>query len=232
MVFEKIENENISSRIINQFLDAIAKKKLKPGDKIPTESKLADLFNVSRGIVRESIKSLENIGVLEVKTRKGIYIKKFDFNLFVKKFLPFLFLDQSSDIIDLLHVREALEIYGTRLAVKKVTEKDLEILKRILKNLEENAKNLNTEEYLENDIRYHFEICKISGNLLLPKLIKMLRMYYLEQQEKVLRIPGKIQEGINQHKKIYKAIENRDENIVESLIVEHLKDIERAITED
>ena len=62
MIFEQIETENLSKKIIDQFLKAIAKRELKPGDKLPSLNNLSKIFNVSRGIVRESIKSLENIG--------------------------------------------------------------------------------------------------------------------------------------------------------------------------
>lgn len=229
MVFESIETENLSKKIIDQFLRAIAKRELKPGDKIPTLNSLSKIFNVSRGIVRESIKSLENIGLLEVQTRKGIYIKKFDFDSFMEKFLPFLFLDQKGDIIDLLEVRKALEIYGAKLAAKKVSDENLEVLKKILEKIEDDAEKLNVDKYIEDDINFHYEISVISGNMILPKLIRMLRMYYIDQQKKALIPLGRFQIGVKEHREMVEAIKNKDADKMEMLMDEHLKNVEEAI---
>lgn len=228
MAFESIETENLSKKIIDQFLKAIAKRELKPGDKIPTLNNLSKIFNVSRGIVRESIKSLENIGLVEVQTRKGIYIKKFDFDSFMEKFLPFLFLDHKGDIIDLLEVRKALEIYGAKLAVKKVSDENLEVLKKILENIEDDAEKLNVDKYLEDDTNFHYEISAISGNMILPKLIKMLRMYYIELQKETLTPLGSFQSSIKAHKEVYEALKNKDTDKIEVLMEEHFKNIEEA----
>ena len=70
-IFDSIESENLSSVAVKQILNLIINKTLKPGDKIPTESELCKIMNISRGTLREALKSLENLGLNNVHCLEG-----------------------------------------------------------------------------------------------------------------------------------------------------------------
>ena len=73
-MYEPIQNKNTSQLIVDQIKNMILSGKLKIGDKLPPERELAELYKVSRTSVREALKALEAIGVLEIRQGGGIYI--------------------------------------------------------------------------------------------------------------------------------------------------------------
>ena len=77
-VFKEVKVEKVSDKIVNQLIDLITEGKLLPGEKLPSERRLTDLFGVGRSSLREALNTLETLGFIEIKKRKGNYVKNMD----------------------------------------------------------------------------------------------------------------------------------------------------------
>src|SRR5690554_4139090 len=93
---------------------------LKPGDPLPAESELARQLQVSRNSVREAVKALESIGILETRRGSGLFVKNFSFDP-VLETLPYALLTDIDELVDLLEIRCILEVSMISSAIQMMT---------------------------------------------------------------------------------------------------------------
>ena len=127
-----------------------------PIDQFLVEGKLADLFGVSRAPVREALVELCHENILKNIPRAGYQIVQIS----------------RRDIRDALQIRMILEIEGTRMACDRLTEQNIEVLKGLQKELEQDQEPLTLEKWMKNGTRLHLTLAELSGNGLLYKMVK------------------------------------------------------------
>lgn len=135
---ENKENKTIT--VESRIKEYILVNNLNYGDKLPTETKLADEFGVSRASIREALRTLEGFGIIESIQGKGSFVKEFDLNKTVETFSYSLQV-HFKDFTEVVMVRQGLEFYFLPLAMKNMDEKDLEELERIIDEMEEKINN-------------------------------------------------------------------------------------------
>jgi GntR family transcriptional regulator, transcriptional repressor for pyruvate dehydrogenase complex len=134
-LFKPIQNTKISERIIKQFEELIHTYKLKPGDRLPSERALTDLFKVGRPTIREALRSLELIGLIEVKQGRGSFVKEIDFSSYIASLRENVNFTRITDTVSLEEFysgRKLIEPAIARLVAEKRTLEDLEHLDRII----------------------------------------------------------------------------------------------------
>ncbi len=204
--------ENITSEIINLIKDG----KWKAGDKIPGEIELAESFNVSRNILREALKSLELSGILEAKAGRGTFLTV-DANTNIKKMEFFNTLKANNEIKELMETRLVIEPELARLAVKNATDEEIKAIEKYC---------VDKDEYtLDKGVKFHMNIVKLSKNKILYTLLNSIideieaqRFMYIDKYVK----SDFLIENLNEHKKIYEALENRDADLVYELLYKHI----------
>lgn len=164
--------------IINNLRDALVNGQLKYGEKIPSERELADRFNVSRVPVREALKILEYMGMLENIPGDGLYLKNICVGDLIKK-LDFAFILKSQTILDLFEARISIESSACFYAAQRRTEEDIAVLKNTIEEMR-SAKKLSkgTQSDLEKIRRashqFHINIIKAAKNSVLTSIYKNL----------------------------------------------------------
>ncbi len=167
------KKEKLHEGIVAQIKTLIHSKKLGIGDRLPAERELAKLFQVSRVVIRESLRSLEQSGLIEIKAGPsgGPFVA---YNLHKPIF------DAAHDLLDqgklslpyFLEARQAIEHVTVKRAAEKANPDDLERLRRIneglLKDIEEPAK------LREHNTAFHIAIAEIAGNPLLKLMVQSL----------------------------------------------------------
>jgi GntR family transcriptional regulator, transcriptional repressor for pyruvate dehydrogenase complex len=128
--FEPVERVTISEEIIKKILGLINTGRLKPGSKLPSERELMEQFRVSRTSVREALQSLTMVGVLETFPGDGTYVTRQLSDLIVDHLEWPALLDRR-DVIELMEVREPLEVAAAGLAAQHVTPAQIEELRAI-----------------------------------------------------------------------------------------------------
>jgi GntR family transcriptional repressor for pyruvate dehydrogenase complex len=208
--------EIIVERIKNMILEG----KLKTGDKLPSERELAEMFQVSRVPVREALKVLEFMEILQYIPGEGIYLKSISVNDLLTK-IDFM-IETSSDIIaDLFEAREALEIKAVELAVIRRTDADLQLMENILADMEEeiNKGNDGTMEAAN----FHTAIYMASKNKVIARIRDLLLNIAEISREKSFRKCGSAPVALAFHKEILEMIRNQNLEGARNTMKDHLE---------
>ncbi len=136
-LFSPIQNTKISERIIQQFEELIRGYKLSPGDRLPSERELTHLFKVGRPTIREALRSLESIGLIEVKQGRGSFIREIDFSSYISSLRENVNFTRIVDTVSLEEFysgRKLIEPAIAREVAEKHIPEDLEHLDRIIRD--------------------------------------------------------------------------------------------------
>ena len=225
-MFKPVQTDRISNVIIDQIKDAVFQKKLKPGDKLPSERQLMEQFRTSRVTIREALRTLEHSGILEIRRggEGGAFIR--DPNTeFVNDFLQDMFSMGKIKISNLTEARLAVEPYSVRLAAERITEDSLERVRQIIQEAREclDKNNMNDARLL--DLEFHRLIAQASQN---PVIFFMIDSIMDIMENNIASIPLSIKpvERTHQyHEEIYTALRNRDVQRAQELMLKHIQEI-------
>ncbi|MCW5980179.1 MAG: FadR family transcriptional regulator [Bryobacteraceae bacterium] len=177
-----------------------------PGLKLPKEAELADRFRVSRIVIREAIKVLEDRGLVEVRAGRGTLtasptperVKASLLRLFRDQPLPTL-----SDMERMLELREVLEETVATLAAVRATPEDLALIAAALSDM---ALGKTDEETIEADFRFHMAVAKAAHNRFFEMVIDPLTQVFLQQ----IRLTDIFEVGVDLHRQIFEQINRGD----------------------
>jgi len=216
------------SEAIVQF---IVEKSLRPGDKLPTEKELSLRLGIGRTSLREGIRQLETVGLLSIHQGKGIYLEEVTLDsLFTsKKHVPmasFLTLGKQ-DILDLLSVRLMIESEACRLAASRITDEELIMLKEIQQEMSKTFSH--REKFIAHAVEFHKQLVLCSGNVILPKLFEFIEDLYDKQVSIIANSHQAMEHSLAFHEKIFMALSERNADLVEEYLKEHLADVEKSV---
>ena len=227
-VFRQIRPRSIPKGIVQQIKDLIREGKLHPGEKLPSERSLAEIFGVGRSSLREAINSLETLGLVEKKNRAGIYVKSIASPIISDPLMQMLEEDETR-FFDLYEIRKDIEIASAYMAAQKRTDSDLAKMKNILDKMKENAE----KKFIErgDDLDFHMAIAFGTHNLLrthtLKNIFDMFGDFITHVANKLNRDRKNITLNMDQHKKIFEAIREADSERARDLMNEHLTWVEK-----
>lgn len=178
MGFKQIKSESVVQQIIDAFTEEITNGELRPGDKIPTETELAEKFGVGRNSVREAVKILVYMGVLEIRRAEGTYVCEGFQECMIDPMVFGIILDNSKDGKNLMELREIMEAGVIQLAMRNADEQEFKELARKLNLLkaEIDLGSDNIEYIFEADNDFHTQISQMGHNPLLTKLENIVRV--------------------------------------------------------
>jgi GntR family transcriptional repressor for pyruvate dehydrogenase complex len=221
MSFEIIKRESTLEVIVQQIKDQIKKGILKPGEKLPSERKLADLLGVSRSSIREAIQALAFSGYLEVNQGKGTYIlemaTKYDevANFFSE------FSNYSLDY--LMEARIMLESEFARLAALNASQEEIDVIEKIFNEI---AKSNDLNSFVVKDLEFHLTIAKATHNPFMYGLMKIIgEMLYKETNRIIGRSRYTRENTIETTRDLVQAIKQRDAEKAKELMGEHIRNI-------
>jgi len=225
MSFEIIKRQSTLEVIIQQIKSQIKKGILKPGEKLPSERKLADQLGVSRSSVREAIQALAFSGYLEVIQGKGTYILEIatKYDEIVNFFSEF-----SNYSIDyLMEARIMLEGEFARLAALNAKQEEIDVIEKIFSEIC-NSKDVNT--FFVKDLELHLVIAKATHNPFMNGLMKIIGEMLYKETRKIIEGSKNIRENnIETIKGLVQAIKQRNTNKAKELMVKHIKDVEASL---
>ncbi|MFA6103538.1 MAG: FadR/GntR family transcriptional regulator [Victivallaceae bacterium] len=162
-MFIPVQNKRIYQHVVEQIQEMILDGRLKSGDRMPSERTMAEQFAVSRNSVREAIRTLEILGIVESRQGGGNFIATGSSD-FLCEPLSIMFKLNSGKFTDLLELRRSLEIEAASLAAQRITRPEAEKMSRMIDELK---KTDNEARCIELDKQFHLLIAEISGNSLL-----------------------------------------------------------------
>lgn len=220
-----IERVHLSQQVTAKIRDYIRDAGLRPGTKLPSERELADRLAVSRGIMREALKALEAVGIVEIRVGFGIYVADTDYGALVRHVtskLP----DGAADATCLIESRLGFECAAIDLAARRATEEDLAYMEECVDRM---ANGRNLDEVLSADLDFHCAILKASRNPIVMELSGFLRWFFVQgttelgaKNREDKRWPDILEVDVMAHRMIMEALRAGESEKARRFLSDHL----------
>lgn len=214
-LFEKKEKKSAVDQVIDSIKDVLIKKKLKPGDLLPSEQNIAESLGVGRGSVREALKILSAFGIVEIKQGDGSYIAT---SANKKIFDPLIYslIINNTDSEELIRLRSMIETGVLNTIIDDATDEDIERLLAIHQHLEEAfAQEVEDLETLNTlDLDFHRCMASITHNHLIENLYNFVIDIFAPTIN--------ARYALDVHRKIIEAVTRRDTSIAFIAEKEHI----------
>jgi GntR family transcriptional regulator, transcriptional repressor for pyruvate dehydrogenase complex len=214
----------VTDEAINKIKGMIVSGDLSPGDRLPKEADLAERLGLSRNSLREAVKALSLIHVLDVRQGDGTYVTSLEPRLLLDAMSFVVEFHRDDTVLDFLEVRRILEPAATAMAAQHMTDARIAELRGMLTALGDAP---TVEALVANDLEFHRLIAMGSGNTVLASLIESLsgpttraRIWRGLTQE------GAVERTRDQHAAICEAIESRQPELARSWATVHVAGVE------
>ena len=210
-VFQSIKSVNRSVEVKTQLIRAIEEGKFGPGQQLPSERDLGEAFGVSRVSVREAIRALEALGLVEVFQGRGCFVSRGPVERYPRTLMQWLQLHRS-EVIELLKVRGALDALAAAEAATSGTDEQFARMQELADGFAEAAERepLPLDALVELDVALHLKIAEASGSALLGELLGNLNDQLTESRRLTFALPGRLADSIRDHSEIVGAIAARE----------------------
>ncbi len=224
--FHAIRKTRVSKEIVDQVRDLISSGRLGPGDRLPSERELAQTFRVGRSTVREAIRSMESLGLIEVRPGEGTFLAGASVKQGRDPLTANLYRTWSTQL-KLFEVRAVLEPGLARLAARRASAEQTDRMRDALKGQE--ARVEHGEAYVKEDGAFHLLIAEASGNEILLRIVDELMGLLEETRHSSWKRGDRPNRSLKQHWAILQAIEERNPTMAERRMREHIRSIERIV---
>ncbi|WP_300347781.1 FadR/GntR family transcriptional regulator [Clostridium sp.] len=209
-MFKPVKNTKVYEQVVEQIKEMVRLGRIKKGDKLPTERVMAEELQVSRTSIREAMRALEVVGLIESRQGAGNYIRE-EFDDVLLEPLSIVFMLQNGTNKDIFELREVLEMSTIFLSVMRISDEDLEKLGELM----EKFKNSTSEsENVEIDSEFHNIIVRGANNVLISNLLKgvseLIDKFIYEGRIAILNNENGSDKLLACHEDIYLAIKERD----------------------
>ena len=225
-LFQPIRGSTLSSQIVHQVRDAIFSGDLKPGDPLGSEAELAKSYDVSRMSIRDALRTLEAMGIVEIRMGAGGGARIANGN-------PSRFADALAIQLSLIGVSEAdilesqlaIECMIAELAAKNATDEEIKELHSLLEQAE--AEIENSAAFTDLSMEFHKTLAVASHNqVLLSQLLALKHVVWPENSNRAR--PEVAQRVLKIHRKIFSKVKAKDAVGAREAMRTHLENVSRA----
>lgn len=222
-----LERDSLADKAVKLLVSRIFRGQYPAGHRLPSERKLSQDLNVSRGTLRSCIATLNEMGLLESRPGSGTYVRDPDTATVPGP-------DQNEEAVhvsleDIISGREAIEGAAFRLAQERHSADDLEALKELLESMKDTSENL--AHFMSYDMAFHRQLVAASGNRVLLVAFDAISEFHRFSQAYTSYKENEIDSTIEQHERIISAVESGDPTRSDAL-VEHFRVMGRYSVEE
>lgn len=218
--FKKIKRSTVADTIVEQIKQMILEEKLLPGERLPSERELADMLGVSRPPVREALKALATLKIVDIRVGEGTFLNNGKDKLMLD-FFQLKNLQMKFAVSELIEARLFLEMEIVDLAAQRRDEQDLE-------RIEESFNNTlnyedNPEAFLNADFEFHLAIAEAAKNAYLSEMLDTTRDLLLEYNKTVIARPNQMVRATDSHRNIFMAIKEKNAKKAKQEMKRHIE---------
>lgn len=216
---------SVTDDAIEAIKQMIIDGELRPGDRLPREADLAERLGLSRNSLREAVRALALIRVLDVRQGDGTYVTSLE---------PALLLDAIGFVVDfhaddtvlqVLQARRIIEPAATAMAATAMSREDIAELATLLDSL---GQNPSLDELVDNDLEFHRRIAAGSGNAVLASLVENLSGRTLRARTwRAITQEGVLERTLAEHRAIQQALAAREPELARSWATVHIAGVEQ-----
>ncbi len=225
--FNPINKRSLADNLAHALRQFIIENGYRPGAKLPATTTLAQEFGVGVPTLREALKTLETIGIIQVRHGSGVYVGEhlnsiFLMNPIVSKETP-----TKKQLQDLIEARISIEPTTAALAAKNATPAQIKALASLLADAET---HLDYDSILNHkNMLFHRKIAEASGNSVFSQIMNVLTGLFQNEQRLLIDIFHSKKSDHQQHQAIFEALKNRDSSEAYQRMRTHLEGVLRAI---
>ena len=224
MSLKSIQKKSLYEEIVYQIVQYIKDEKLAPGDKLPSEDKLVEVFKVSKAAVREALSILASKGIVEKKPGVGSILQEVSGTTFIENITTQLIINQQT-LQEILDFRRIVEVEAAGLAAERASKEQISSIKKAHTNLIN--KNQQDQIGIKEDFYFHYHIIVSSNNSIFlsifdaisPKIFEAIK---ITKKQSVLLSRQYVIEAHEEHERILNAIICRDPHQARQEMLHHL----------
>jgi len=210
---------NLTQRVVAAIHTLVDEQRLRTGDRLPPERELAQMFGVSRPVLREAVKVLEARGTLVVRHGQGVFVRIPD-----EDALPESYAALRISLSELFAMREVLEEPAAAWAAASATPQDVERLEAALHcELEGRQPPIDFARLGRLDADFHMLIVDMAQNRFLRQTLDVLQQMLDAGMETTLAIAGRLERSHVEHQEIFRAISRGDSNAARRAVRKHIR---------
>lgn len=224
--FEPVVKQSLPDRLARQIRGTIQSGNYRRGDRLPPIVEMAKRFEVGQPSIREALKKLEAMGVVQIRHGAGVFVSRSE-EVLVLASPDYAGTVTKKLLLDLIRARIPIEVQSVADCVRHATAEHVADLRLIL---EDAGKHLDDDTTLNSvNMAYHGKIAEASGNSVTAQLLAVLHDLFTAEQRLILGIFGSREADHQDHLQILDAIERRDEALAVERMRTHLETVHAAI---
>ncbi|MGC2170151.1 MAG: FadR/GntR family transcriptional regulator [Candidatus Sulfotelmatobacter sp.] len=223
--FETVRRKKVYEDVARQ-IERLILKKLRPGDKLPSERELAEILSVSRSSIRDAIRSLELAGMVEPRQGAGTIVREVSASSVANPLANSL--KRKEELMsELLDFRRILEPPLAGRAATHASPEEISEMEDILNRQEQKLRK--AESTIGEDSEFHYAVAMASGNSVVLKVLDILMDLLRETRERSLQVEGRPQKSLAGHRRILAAIKRHDTEAAKAAMRRHIEDVEEIV---
>lgn len=219
---------SLSDKVAEQLTEAIVSKRVRPGERLPSERELGEKFKVSRTVVREAVRSLAARGLVRVTSGRGVEVSEINSDNMAASMRLLVRGHEGLDYGKVNEVRTAVEVQVAGLAAQRARPEDLQRLGQLCDEHERSLKEGDLATAGERDFEFHRELTRASGNELLLAMLDSISDVLREVRNQSMAQPHVGDDGLRAHRRILKCVSSGKPDAARAAMAEHLAEAERV----
>ena len=212
--------KNVTDQVYEDLFHMILRGDYAPGDRIPSENELKQIFNVSRNTIRAALNRMNVLGIVETRHGDGTYLRGIGTNMYLNTFVP-AFLANSEDLMGLMVFRRGVEVSSARLAAIHASEEDLRNLEDYFEYLRH--QDISNKEFAESTSDFHVKIAVASKNEMLVQMLELIRWVITSKMADFLHYKPDVADSSYYHYMIFRCIKQRKPDEAAYMMDCHMK---------
>ncbi len=226
VVFQSVARQSLADEVAEQIARMITGGGFKAHDRLPAISKMARQFQVGSPTLREALKKLETVGVVDIRHGSGVYVGQAPNSILITN--PVFGANPSRKLlVDLIDSRIPIEMCTASLAAANATQEHLDEMERLLARAENTL--ADGDMLTQVNLAFHRQIALASGNLVMHQILDVIAKLFTQEQRVILDIKGNRAEDHGEHVAIFEALRARNQELATSRMREHLERVREVL---
>lgn len=223
-----VEKKRAYESVVAQIRALIQDGRLKQGDQLPPERELSEVLRVSRATVREAIRTLESLKLVQSRQGEGTYVLDSSAESLIQPLATALFHEKDT-LYDIFYVRKIVEPHVAELAAKYASPVEIDELSRLIQDHEKTLAS-GAVPVLEPNSNFHSLLARMSRNKVLERLLHAISDLIKQTREPLPQDGERAKQSLLGHQEILNAIKDRDHIAARRAMRRHLEDVETIMT--
>lgn len=225
---EPIDSSSVVEQVIQQITKMISLGRFKLGERLPSEFELMEELNVSRNSLREAMKMLSTMGIVEIKRGDGTYICQ-EMKPSIFDSLIYSMMVESSSDKEIIELRQLLDENVLKLAIKSCTEAEIEHLQQMIVTMKDFFDQGNISNAAKMDYQFHTYLTNCARNRFLCRIVTGVYKLFEGSIERNIRTEELFAMAVEHHQEIVDCLRNRNESLIPQVVANSLSSWRRNV---